>query len=133
MNSTYRPSKFLWSAILLCILVLLAHELLGAPMVLPALSEAELPVKVVWLHHFSWHVGSIAMIAMIALYFLSTQKPENLSMAVIATAMSVGFALLGISLAIYGDSALWGTPAPYAWTIVAILGTLGIVRTRRTG
>ena len=131
MNTAYRPSNFLWAAIVLCILVLLAHELLGAPMVLPQLSVAELPAEVVWLHHFSWHVGSIAVIAMIVMYVPSTQKPENLSMAVIATAMSFGFAFLGISLAIFGDSVLWGTPAPYVWRIVGSLGALGIVRTRR--
>ncbi|WP_269620469.1 hypothetical protein [Zhongshania sp. BJYM1] len=130
MNTRYKPSKFLWAAIVLCVLVLIAHELLGAPMVLPPLSAADLAADVIWLHHFSWHVGSIAIIAMIALFILATKKPENLLMATVATAMSVGFALLGLSLAIVGDKALWGTPAPYAWCIVAILGSLGILRTR---
>lgn len=131
MNTAYKPSKFLWAAIVLCVLVLIAHELLGTPMVLPPLSAADLPAEVVWLHHFSWHVGSIAIIAMIALFILATKKRDNLLMATVATAMSFGFALLGVSLAIGGDKALWGTPAPYAWCIVAIIGSLGIIRSRR--
>jgi hypothetical protein len=100
-------------------------------MVLPSLSAADLPAEVIWLHHFSWRLGSVAIIAMIALFILVTKKRENLLMATVATTMSFGFALLGVSLAIVGDKALWSTPAPYAWCIVGILGSLGILRSRR--
>ncbi len=114
----------------LCVLGVAAHEVLGAPMVLPPLSETALPDEVVWLHHFSWHVGSIAVIAMAYLYFHASQRPENVHSAVVATTMSLGFALLGPGLAILGNGALWGTPAPYLWAVVCIAGALGIWRTR---
>lgn len=54
----------------LSIVGILAHELLGAPMVLPPLADAGLTEEVLWLHHFSWHVGSIAVAAMAAWFCL---------------------------------------------------------------
>lgn len=44
-----------------------------------------------------------------------------------ATAMSAGFGVLGIGLALLGDPIVWTTPAPYPWTIIAILGFIGIL------
>jgi hypothetical protein len=127
------PSMFYWSSSVLCFCALLAHELLGAPMVLPPLLESGLSGEVIWLHHFSWHVGSVATAGMIAMYISAARKPENRTMAWIATAMSFGFAILGIGLAIHSDGALWRTPAPYIWSVLSILGTIGIVTQRRTG
>ena len=48
-------------------------------------------------------------------------------MAMIATAMSLGFAVLAIGLAVFGDSVVWTTPAPYPWTIIAGLGIIGVL------
>lgn len=128
-----KPSVFFLMSAILSLLALIAHELLGAPLVLPPLSQAGLSAEVIWLHHFSWHVGSITIMGMIAMYVSAARRPGNLSMAVIATAMSVGFALLGIGLAVYGGSAMWGTPAPYIWSAIAALGTTGIVTARGIG
>jgi hypothetical protein len=44
----------------------------------------------------------------------------------VATAMSAGFAMLGIGLAVFGNRALWRTPAPYPWALVAMVGGLGL-------
>lgn len=129
----YNPSMFYWTNAVLCSFALLAHVFLGAPMVLPPLLESGLPVEVIWLHHFSWHVGSVAVMAMIAMYIFAARKAEYLPMAWIATAMGFGFAILGVGLAVYGDTSMWGTPAPYVWSIVTILGVCGIVIRRRAG
>ena len=126
-------SMFYCTNALLCFCTFLAHQLLGAPMVLPPLLESGLSAEVIWLHHFSWYVGSIAVAGMVAMYICAARKPEDVSTAWIATAMSFGFAILGIGLATYGDSAMWGTPAPYVWTVISILGTIGILTRRRTG
>lgn len=128
-----KSSTFFWMSAILSFLALIAHELLGAPLVLPPLLQAGLSAEVIWLHHFSWHVGSIAVIGMIAMYISAARVPENLSIAVIATAMSIGFALLGIGLALYGDSDMWSTPAPYIWSLIAALGMTGIVTARGVG
>jgi len=123
-------NTLIWLAAFLSLLGLLAHEFLGAPMVLPPLAKADLPKNIVWLHHFSWHVGSIAVAAMIALYAYAALVPGNLAMAVIATAMSLGFSLLGIGLAIFGDEVLWKSPAPYVWTIVTVVSGAALLQAK---
>ena len=114
-----------------CIAAMLGHELLGGAKVLDPLHQVDLPADVVWLHHFSWHVGSVALIAMAAMFVLAALKPEHLILAVFATAISVGFAILGVSLAVFGDAALWSTPAPYPWTLAAAFGVAGIYLSRK--
>jgi hypothetical protein len=116
---------FLLAAIL-CGLGALAHEILGAPQVLNPLKGSGLDDSVIWLHHFSWHVGTVAVLAMVAMYLLAIWHKAGAIFAVIASSMSAGFAALGLSLAIFGNAALWTTPAPYPWGIIAIIGFLGV-------
>lgn len=108
-----------------------AHELAGAPLVLGPLAGSGLPPEVIWLHHFSWHVGTIAVLTMAAMFVAAIRHPAGALLAGIASAMSAGFAALGISLAVFGDSVLWATPAPYPWTLVALLGAAGVLLARR--
>lgn len=110
----------------LALLGFLAHEFLGSPKVLGPLKDSGLPDDIVWLHHFSWHVGSVAVLAMVALFLLAVWRPDGLAFAAVATVMSAGFAALGISLALFGNRALWRTPAPYPWTLIAVLGGIGL-------
>ena len=105
----------------------LAHEIVGSPKVLKPLRGSGMPDSVIWLHHFSWHVGSLAVLAMIALFILAARTADGLAYAMVATAMSAGFAALGISLALFGNRALWRTPAPYPWTLIAIIGCAGLI------
>lgn len=111
----------------LALLGALAHEVLGAPMVLPPLSAGDLPADVIWLHHFSWHVGTVAVLGMAVLFVLAARSPENRPMAVVATGMSAGFAMLGVGLALLGDPVMWTTPAPYVWSLIALIGVIGIL------
>jgi hypothetical protein len=110
----------------LSLLGVIAHELAGAPKVLGPLKTSGLPDSVMWLHHFSWHVGSVAVLAMMSLFLFAAWQPSGFLFAVVATGMSAGFAALGIGLATFGNPALWRTPAPYPWTLIAILGGLGM-------
>ena len=120
-------SIFFTIAAVLSLLTLFAHEFLGAPLVLPPLKTSGLPANVIWLHHFSWHVGSVAIAALVALFAYAAFVPGNAAMAVIATAMSLSFALLGVGLAIWGNAALWKSPPPYVWTIITIIGLTGLL------
>ncbi|WP_290847936.1 hypothetical protein [Henriciella sp.] len=115
------------TAAFLALMGMLAHEFLGSPKVLASLKRSGLPEDVIWLHHFSWHVGSVATVAMAALFLLAATAADGLAYAGVATAMSGGFAALGISLAIFGNRALWRTPAPYPWTVISILGGTGLL------
>lgn len=128
---TLSKALFIVSA-LLCVLGAVAHELAGAPMVLGPLKDSGLEDQVVWLHHFSWHVGTVAVIAMAGLYLLAIWHSAGTIFALIASLMSTGFAAFGITLATFGNSALWSTPAPYPWAIIAVLGFAGVFLSRST-
>lgn len=103
-----------------------AHEVLGAPKVLAPLATSNLPADVIWLHHFSWHVGTVAVLIMAALFVAAARSEPGRLLAVFATLMSSGFAVLAIGLAILGDPVVWTTPAPYPWTIITVLGVIGL-------
>ena len=113
-------------AAIACIAVMLGHELLGSAKVLDPLHQVALPADVVWLHHFSWHVGSISLVATAAMFVLGGRNTEHLILATFGTAISTGFAILGIFLAVFGEAALWNTPAPYPGTPIAALGGTGL-------
>tara|TARA_R110002049_G_scaffold199351_2_gene369476 strand:+ start:14004 stop:14408 length:405 start_codon:yes stop_codon:yes gene_type:complete len=123
----FTVSDFLFlGATALALLGVIAHEVVGAPRVLGPLKASGLAPEIVWMHHFSWHVGSVAVLVMSGLFLLAVWQVEGLYFAAAATAMSAGFAVLGVALAVFGDAVLWRTPAPYPWAIVALLGGLGI-------
>ena len=103
-----------------------AHEILGAPKVLSPLIESNLPSDVIWLHHFSWHVGTVAVLTMAALFITASRHKSGRVLAIFATLMSAGFAVLAIGLALLGDPVVWTTPAPYPWTIITVLGIVGL-------
>lgn len=128
-----RISKLLYLiAATLSLLGAAAHEIVGAPMVLSPLADTDLPQNVIWMHHFSWHVGTVAALGMAALYIVAMRDSAGRLFAIVATAMSAGFAVLAIGLASFGNAELWTTPAPYPWTLVAIVGLLGLLRTPRS-
>lgn len=126
------PKILFLIAAILALLGIVAHEVLGAPKVLDPLHQTGLPTDVVWLHHFSWHVGTVAVLGMIAMFILAAQRAENVLLAIVASAMATGFALLGIGLAFWGDPVLWTTPAPYAWIPVSLFGWLGVFTEKRS-
>jgi hypothetical protein len=96
-------------AAIACIAVMLGHELLGRAKVLDPLHQVALSADVVWLHHFSWHVGSISLVATAAMFVLGGRKTEHLILATFGTAISAGVAILGICSAVFGDETLWNT------------------------
>ena len=103
-----------------------AHELVGSPIVLGPLKDSGLPVQIIWLHHFSWHTCSVAGAVMVGLFLVAAHEPQQILLAAFAVAMCAGFALLGIGLALFGNKALWRTPAPYPWSLNTLIGGLGL-------
>ncbi|MEL7112820.1 MAG: hypothetical protein AAFZ74_05365 [Pseudomonadota bacterium] len=120
-----------WVAAGLCSLGAAAHEIVGAPKVLEPLAQSGLPQDVIWLHHFSWHVGTVAVLIMAGMFIAASRSPAGRILGVFATAMSAGFAALGIGLALLGDEVLWTTPAPYPWTLIALIGVVAVFKTPR--
>ena len=113
-------------AALICALAFLAHEIVGSPMVLTPLLDSGINEEVIWLHNFSWHAASVTAIAMTGMFFYSSIRPGNLALAVVATLMSMGQTVVAVGLAIFANDVLWSTPAPYIWSIVSVLGVMGI-------
>lgn len=113
-----------------CLLGLLAHELIAPALVLQPLIDSDLPPNVVSMHLFSWHVGAVAIVIMAGLFIAAIRARNGRTLALFATAMSAGFAILGISMALFGNADLWTTPAPYLWTLIAVLGGGGVLAYR---
>jgi hypothetical protein len=63
---------------------------------------------------------------MAAMFVLDSGSEMHLNLAIMATILSMGFALLGFGLALIGNSVLRATPAPYAWGPIAVLGWIGV-------
>lgn len=111
----------------LSLLGVIAHEVAGAPKVLGPLRDTDLPPEVIGLHHFSWHVGSVAVAGMIALFLLAVWHPAGAIFGIVGSAISAGIAAVGIGLAVFVNPALWRTPAPYPWGIIAVIGAIGVL------
>lgn len=124
-------TNFFWSAAALCVLAACAHAFVGAPMVLPPLHASDLPANVIWLHVFSWHAGTVLALGMAALFVCAARKPALLVCALVAIGMNVGLGVVGTSLALWGDPALWWSPAPYLWWVAALLGGIGALQGRQ--
>eukprot|EP00439_Symbiodinium_sp_Y106_P089695 s1_g2231.t1 len=120
-----------WAAGIISFSAIGLHELLGAPLFLPPLTETNLADHVIWMHRFSWHVGSITMAAMGFMFVRAALKPTEAIPGAIATSIAALMGCLGISLALFGNDILWTTPAPFLWTVIAIVGGLGLVRSRQ--
>lgn len=120
-------SIMFYLAAVLSVLGAIAHEVVGAPKVLAPLKETNLSADVIWLHHFSWHVGTVAVLTMAALFVVANHLKAGRVLALFATCMSAGFAVLAIGLALFGNPVVWNTPAPYPWTVIAVLGVIGLM------
>jgi hypothetical protein len=122
-----------WLSAALTLAGLVTHEGLGAPAMLPPLLTSGMPEEVIWMHHFSWHVDSVAVAAMIFLFIHAARKPGNIAIAMVAIGMSASFSAIGIALAVLESAAMWGTPAPYAWSSIAVVGSIGAWLEWRSG
>ena len=113
----------------LCFGLVIFHEVLGSPTVLPPLSAAGIPPDVTWLLHFSWHTNSISMLAMGVMFAHAAFHDCSKTLAAIATLMIVGYAVMALGLAFLGSSAMWETPAPYIWPAFALISGAGLLFT----
>ncbi|MEM9054658.1 MAG: hypothetical protein AAGB16_04975 [Pseudomonadota bacterium] len=125
---------FLLLAAGLTMAILFAHIVLGGSLVVPPLLGAEdLPETAAWLAYFNWHVGSVALAVCAGALVFSVLRPQHGAVAVFAALILTGFGLLGLGMAIFGNPILWGTPAPYAFGVIALLAWIGIFTRPKTG
>jgi hypothetical protein len=89
----------------LSMLGVVVHEWVGAPQMLGPPKTSGLAPDVVWMHIFSWHVITVAVLAMSVVFFPASRRREHVGLAIIASAMSTGFAVIGMGLAMFGNPA----------------------------
>ena len=106
--------------------VALMHIFLGGPVVVDALrADPDLPDVVVSLSYFAWHDGTVALLVCSGAFLYGALKPGSRVLALFAGILVLGIGLLGLASAVFGNSALWMTPAPYAFNIIGLLAIIG--------
>lgn len=108
--------------------LLLAHIFAGGALVVPPLlATQDMPAEAIWLAYFNWHAGSVSLALCAGALGITALRPRHIAAGIMAALILSGFALLGLAMAIFGNSALWGTPAPYAFAILAALAWTGLL------
>lgn len=117
----------------LCLAITYAHVFLGGPVVVdPIRASSELAPPVIWLSYFTWHDGTVALVISALAYGYAGAKAGQRVLASFFTLMLAGFGLAGLAIALFGSPVLWQTPAPYAFTVIALIATVAIYIDRRT-
>ncbi|MEM7493655.1 MAG: hypothetical protein AAF296_09755 [Pseudomonadota bacterium] len=121
-------------ASLLTVLVTAAHVFLGGPLVVPELmASKDVSETVAWLLYFCWHDGTVALLVAAVAFAYSAFKPGNRVVGVFATALVLGIGALGLGVSLFGNGALFSTPAPYAFNLIGVVAVAGLLLDQRAG
>lgn len=122
----------LWLASVLTVLITAAHVFLGGPLVVPELmASQDVSETVAWLLYFCWHDGTVALLIAAAAFAFCAVRPGQKVLGVFATATVFGIGLLGLGVAVFGSTALFSTPAPYAFNVIGLIAAVGIATDKR--
>ncbi|MDH3661782.1 MAG: hypothetical protein OEU92_17430 [Alphaproteobacteria bacterium] len=116
-----------------------AHVFVGGPRFVSALfGSRDLEPTAQWMGYFVWHTVSVVL-GVIALAFIylalrqETAATQLKPLALFATALLLGVAALGVVFGLVSDGALSGTPAPYAFGVLALLAVAGTAKLTACG
>jgi hypothetical protein len=113
-----------------CFLAALFHEIAGGPELLVPLSSSDLPKIVTGMLTLSWHNDVVLMLGIGILFACAVFEPENELMAFIATGMTLGLGINAYGMALLWDPVMWETPAPIVWTVMPVIGAVGLLSGR---
>ena len=120
-------------AALLSGLIGLAHMVSGGAIIVPPLfASTDVPENVAALSYFVWHCGSVSILAMLIAYTYAAMRPGGRPMAMLATLIAFGFGVVGLGSAAFVSGTLWGTPAPYVFSIIGLVALVAIATDKRT-
>ena len=111
-----------------------AHAFVGGPRFISAIfGSRDLEPTAQWMGYFVWHIVTVVLgiIAVTFVYLALRQKTVATHLkplALFATALLLGIAVLGVVLGLVSNGALWGTPAPYAFGVLALLAAAGTAK-----
>jgi hypothetical protein len=79
-----------------------------------------------WLNFYCWHMTTLTLVVMTAMFAYAALEPSARSFGVLFTTMAVAFSLLCIAVAIKGGVWPWRFPPTGLFAAVAAAGIWGI-------
>ncbi len=111
---------------LLCFAIAVAHAIAGSALAVdPLMASSDVPEVAKWLLFFNWHVGTVVFVILGVVFALLSRDPAQRALAVVAISIIGAIGVLGLGMTIAGPAAMWSTPAPYAFFVIAAVGLLG--------
>lgn len=115
------------AASLLALVTFSVHTFIGEIYVVrPLLAVEGLPRASRWLNFYCWHMTTLTLIAMAAMFGYSALEPTGRGFAVLFTVMASAFSLLCIGVAIKGGVRPWRFPATSLFASIAAAGLWGL-------
>lgn len=108
-------------------LITVAHVFGGGPVAIdPLLAQQDIPEVAKWLLYFCWHDGTVVLIICAGAFAYSGLRRGHRAVGILAALIVSAIGLLGLGVTLFGSDALWATPAPYAFSAIAVLAWIGI-------
>lgn len=109
--------------------VLATHVIVGGRLfVKPLFASQRLhPVTRLTLY-YCWHLATLLIAAMAALYLYTAAAPERLMLAVIATALAAGASAVSLLIVVVHRQRPWHMPQWLFFAIVTALGAVGLAQ-----
>lgn len=110
------------------LIVLATHVFVGGRLFVKPLLAAEQLHRVTRLTlYYCWHLVTLLIAAIAALYLLAAAAPHWLHLAITATVLATGASLLCLLIVIAWRQRPWRMPQWLFFAIVAALGTAGLM------
>ena len=115
------------AASLLALLTFAVHTFVGGIYVVrPLLAVEGLSRASRWLNYYCWHMTTLTLLVMTAMFGWSAYEPTARGFGVLFTAMAAAFSVLCIAVALKGGVRPYRFPATSLFAAVAVAGLWGI-------
>lgn len=111
------------------VLITVAHVFGGGPIAInPLLAQQDIPEVAKWLLYFCWHDGTVVLLICAGAFAYAGVRRGNRAVGVLAALIISAIGLLGLGVTVFGSNALWSTPAPYAFSVIALLAWVAVLK-----
>lgn len=111
----------------LALVTFAVHTFVGEIYVVrPLLAVERLSRASRWLNFYCWHMTTLTLMVMTAMFAYSAHEPGARGFGVLFTAMAAAFSLLCIAVAVRGGVPPWRFPATSLFAAVAAAGLWGL-------
>jgi hypothetical protein len=124
MNSTL----FFWAASAFSAFCFAAHVFAGGKMfVAPLMQNTTIDPTIKALSYVSWHCVSLLFASFAVTFAFVALKPQNVSLAAVASLMSGATTIMIFAIALRGHNVMLKLPAVYFFGLIALLGSIGLI------